>query len=248
MSRRNRKHRKSRGQPHRPNAATSATALVSTGHQPDRTCTELAAPPLQPRKHWLSKLTRKTNALLAFSITVLGAVASYYKLVLSVRVECGEIDASDPYTTNFVIENTGVLPIYDLKVGCSYLTIDYETNVALHGNPHLMNTRAENHLDKLSAHQPRSFRCPRALSMNRGIYLLRIRHMELWITAKFKGVGIPWHQSVVSKFETDISQGRLMRWNPLRIGSRKTESLFPWPRQEIEFVVSDEQQLAGSRP
>jgi len=181
-------------------------------------------------------------------LAVVTLVTSYYAVAPSVHVECSEIDASDPYTTNFVIENTGILPIYDLKVGCSYVTMDYETNVTLHGNPHLMYTRAENHLYKFDAHERRSFRCPKALTMNRGVYLLRIRHMELWITAKLKGSGIPWHQSVVSKFETQTPEGGLMHWIPLHIGPPDTWSLFPWPNQEIEFVVSDDQQLSGSRP
>jgi len=170
--------------------------------------------------------------------TLFGAVISYYTLFPRMDIECGDIDSSDPYTTSFVIENVGMLPVYHLKVGCSYLLITYATDVNLYGNPNLILTTAANHLDKLDSHDKRTFLCPKFMTMNRGIYLLPVMHMNLAITAEFTGPALPWKQQSTFRFETVTHKDGTMHWVYSRMQSLIDNS--SWPKKQFEIVVTGE--------
>jgi hypothetical protein len=168
--------------------------------------------------------------------TLFGAFVSYYTLFPRINIECGGIDSSDPYTTSFVVENVGALSIYNFKVGCSYILIDYATAVSLHGNPSLVFTTASSHLDKLNPHEKRSFLCPKYMS--RGIYALPVTHMALAITANFYGPALPWKQLSTFRFETATDKNGEMYWIYSRLQFLRDN--FPWPAKEIEIVATGE--------
>lgn len=189
--------------------------------------------PKEPRRGILAKtllLLRPIRILGGLSVAA-GLMGFYYTLAPSVAISITDkiVNPADPFSAHFVIENLGILPINEVRVGCSVPLLVTES-VTFTGNPELYFGRPNDGADVIPAKARQSFQCSQSVVVSADgktvtvfpqspRWIQRTKRARIKVVATFRGQFIPWQNQVVSSFETASAADGQMHWIPLPLGT-----------------------------